>query len=72
MNDYYLHFLFGLFLSSLGLKWRPLVLTGFFAGVLKETFDYIDYGIFDIKDMWYTFAGAAIGTVIVFLIVQKK
>ena len=35
---------------------------GMAAGVAKEIYDYFDYGLFDKKDMLFTWLGAAIGT----------
>ena len=35
---------------------------GMAAGIAKEVYDYYDYGLFDKYDMYYTWAGALIGT----------
>lgn len=35
---------------------------GVTAGVAKEVYDYYDYALFDKYDMFYTWAGALIGT----------
>lgn len=35
---------------------------GLSAGAAKEVYDYLDYGLFDTKDMFFTWAGALIGT----------
>ena len=48
-------FVFGVYNSWLGLG------CGMAAGVAKEIYDYFDYGIFDKKDMLFTWLGAAIG-----------
>lgn len=64
--DKKLHFLCGLLISLLVGLYNPAygLLAGVVAGVAKEVevYDYFDYGLFDTKDMLFTWAGALIGT----------
>lgn len=62
--DKKLHFLCGLLISLLIGLYNPTygLLVGMTAGVAKEVYDYFDYGLFDKYDMFYTWAGAVIGT----------
>lgn len=57
------HFIAGLILSLIGGYFNPLcgLFLGIFAGVAKEVYDYYDYGLFDKKDMLFTWLGATIG-----------
>ena len=41
---------------------------GMVAGVAKEIYDYLDYGLFDKQDMLYTWAGSILGAGLVYII----
>ena len=62
-KDKLYHFIAGLILSLIGGYFNPLygLILGIFAGVAKEVYDYYDYGLFDKKDMLFTWLGAIIG-----------
>ena len=62
--DKKLHLICGLLISLLIGLYNPLygLLAGVTAGVAKEVYDYFDYALFDKYDMFYTWAGALIGT----------
>ena len=63
-RDHELHLLFGAGLSWLGVLSPWLVLTGFAAGVGKEAWDmFIGTGKPEWSDVWWTWAGASIGSV---------
>ena len=49
-------FVFGIYNPWIGLG------CGMAAGVAKEIYDYFDYGLFDKKDMLFTWLGSSIGT----------
>ena len=57
------HFIAGFLISLIGGYFNPLcgLFLGIFAGVAKEVYDYYDYGLFDKKDMLFTWLGAIIG-----------
>lgn len=59
-----LHFLCGLLISLLIGLYNPIygLSASVTAGVAKELYDYLDYGLFDTKDILATWVGAAIGT----------
>lgn len=62
-GDKLYHFVAGFLLSFfLGLFWRPLALTGYAAGFLKEIYDSIRGGDFDFKDLFATILGAMMGS----------
>lgn len=63
-DDKKLHFLCGLLISLLIGLYNPLygLLAGMIAGVAKEYYDLFNYALFDKYDMYYTWAGAVIGT----------
>lgn len=41
---------------------------GVAAGVAKEVYDYMDYGLFDKQDMLYTWAGALLGAGLAYIL----
>ena len=43
---------------------------GMAAGVAKEIYDYFDYGLFDKKDMLFTWLGATIGAGLIYILLQ--
>ena len=62
-KDKLYHFIAGLILSLIGGYFNPLygLILGIQAGIGKEVYDYYDYGLFDKKDMLFTWLGAIIG-----------
>ena len=62
-KDKLYHFIAGLILSLIGGHFNPLygLILGISAGIGKEVYDYYDYGLFDKKDMLFTWLGAIIG-----------
>lgn len=62
-EDKKLHMLCGLLISLLVGSYNPIygLYAGVTAGVAKEVYDYLDYGLFDKYDMFYTWVGALIG-----------
>lgn len=64
LYDEKLHFRCGCIIALLLGLHDPLygLSAGIVAGVAKEVYDYCDYGLFDKYDMFYTWAGAVIGT----------
>lgn len=64
--DKKLHLLAGLAIAII-FGWQyPLIglLAGIIAGIAKEVYDYLDYGLFDKKDMLFTWLGATIGALV--------
>ena len=62
-QDKKLHFIAGLGIAII-FGWQyPLIGlgAGIIAGVAKEVYDYLDYGLYDKQDMLYTWAGAVLG-----------
>ena len=43
---------------------------GMAAGVAKEIYDYLDYGLYDKQDMLYTWAGSLLGAGLCYLMLQ--
>ena len=69
MNDKVQHFIAGLCLSLTGVFFFPLIITGFIFGIGKEMYDYVTgRGVAEWKDMYATFYGAALGSVIVWIV----
>ena len=69
--DKRLHFLAGLGCSLLfGVIINTLVgfISGIVIGILKEIYDFYDYGKFDCYDMFATWIGAIVGASIVWLL----
>lgn len=62
-KDKLYHFIAGFLISLIGGYFNQLcgLFLGIFAGVAKEVYDYYDYGLFDKKDMLFTWLGAIIG-----------
>lgn len=62
--DKKLHFRWGCIIALLIGLYDPILglSTGVVAGVAKEVYDYLDYGLFDKYDMLATWAGALTGT----------
>ena len=46
----------------------PGIGCGMVAGVAKEVYDYLDYGLFDKQDMFYTWAGSLLGAGLVYIL----
>lgn len=63
-DDKKLHILCGCIIALLIGLYNPVygLSAGVVAGIAKEVYDYLDYGLFDTKDMLFTWAGAVIGT----------
>lgn len=63
-EDKKLHLICGCIIALLIGLYNPIygLLAGMTAGVAKELYDYLDYGLFDTKDMLFTWAGALLGT----------
>lgn len=62
--DKKLHLACGLaiaFIFGINSPWIGMT-TGIVAGIVKEIYDYFDYGLFDKKDMLFTWLGSTIGT----------
>lgn len=69
-QDKKLHLLAGLGIAII-FGWQyPLIGlgAGFAAGVAKEVYDYLDYGLLDKKDMFATWAGSLLGAGLCYLI----
>lgn len=68
--DKKLHFLCGLLISLLIGLHNPIygLLVGMIAGIAKELYDYLDYGLLDKYDILATWAGALIGTCLCFML----
>ncbi len=68
--DKKLHFLAGLIIAIIGGIVDPLfgMFLSAIAGVSKELYDYVDYGLFDTKDMLTTWAGGILGFAFTLLI----
>lgn len=66
VEDKKLHLLAGLGIAIIFGWQNPLIglAAGFIAGVAKEVYDYFDYGLFDKKDMLFTWLGATIGALV--------
>lgn len=65
-QDKKLHLICGLAIAIV-FGWQyPLIglLAGVIAGIGKEVYDYFDYGLFDKKDMLFTWLGATIGALV--------
>lgn len=64
--DKKLHFLCGCIIALLVGLYNPLygLLAGVTAGVVKEVYDYLDYGGPDIKDFLATAVGSILGTLV--------
>ena len=43
---------------------------GMAAGVAKEIYDYLDYGLYDKQDMLYTWAGSLLGAGLIYILLQ--
>lgn len=69
-KDKLYHLIAGFLISAiLGVRFDPMesLLLGMWAGVGKELYDFYDYGVFDVKDMLFTFLGAFLGAGIWYL-----
>ena len=62
-QDKKLHLLAGLGIAIIFGWHNPLIglAAGFIAGIAKEVYDYLDYGLFDKYDMFATWAGSLLG-----------
>ena len=70
--DKKLHLLAGLVIAII-FGWQyPLIGlgAGFIAGVAKEVYDYLDYGLYDKQDMLYTWAGSLMGAGLVYMLLK--
>ena len=43
---------------------------GMAAGVAKELYDYVDYGLYDKQGMLYTWAGSLLGAGLIYILLQ--
>lgn len=59
------HMALGFFLSFLGVFCTPLVALGFLFGVAKEVRDLMGYGTPEWLDLWATWLGSLIATILV-------
>jgi LytS/YehU family sensor histidine kinase len=69
-KDKYCHFVVGLLISFwIGIFTSPMIgiIVGVIAGVLKETYDYKSYGLFDKKDLLVTSFGATLAGGLIYL-----
>ena len=59
-KDKLYHFIAGFIISLIGGNFNPLcgLFLGMLAGVAKEVYDYYDYGLFDKRDMLFTWLGS--------------
>ena len=71
-QDKKLHLLAGLGIAIIfGLQYPLIGLgAGIIAGVAKEVYDYLDYGLYDKQDMLYTWAGSLLGAGLCYLVIQ--
>ena len=63
-KDKKLHFVAGYVTAvSIGVLFEPILgmAAATLAGVLKECYDYYDYGLYDEKDMFATWGGGLVG-----------
>ena len=69
-QDKKLHLLAGLGIAIIFGWQNPLIglAAGFVAGVAKEVYDYLDYGLYDKQDMFYTWAGSLLGAELCYLV----
>lgn len=69
-QDKKLHLLAGLAIAIIFGWQNPLIglAAGFVAGVAKEVYDYLDYGLLDKKDMFATWAGSLLGAGLCYLV----
>lgn len=65
-QDKKLHLLAGLGMTIVFGWQNPIIglFAGIIAGIAKEVYDYFDYGLFDKKDMLFTWLGATIGALV--------
>lgn len=68
--DKKLHLICGCIIALLIGLYNPIcgLSAGVTAGAAKEVYGYYDYGKFDTKDMFFTWAGALIGTCLCFMV----
>ena len=71
-QDKKLHLLAGLVIAIIFGWQNPLIGlgAGFAAGVAKEVYDYLDYGLYDKQDMLYTWAGSLLGAGPIYILLQ--
>ena len=69
-QDKKLHLLAGLGIAIIFGWQNPMIglAAGFVAGVAKEVYDYLDYGLYDKQDMLYTWAGSLLGAGLCYII----
>ena len=69
-EDKKLHLLAGLGIAIIFGWHNPLIglVAGFVAGIAKEVYDYLDYGLYDKQDMLYTWAGSLLGAGLCYII----
>lgn len=69
-EDKKLHLLAGLGIAIIFGWHNPLIGlgAGFAAGIAKEVYDYLDYGLYDKQDMFATWAGSLLGAGLCYLI----
>ena len=71
-QDKKLHLLAGLGIAIIfGLQYPLIGLgAGIIAGVAKEVYDYLDYGLYDKQDMFATWAGSLLGAGLIYILLQ--
>lgn len=69
-HDKKLHLLCGFAISLIAGFYTPAtgLICGIVAGVAKEVYDYLDYGLFDKYDMLATWLGAIAGAGLVYIL----
>ena len=70
--DKKLHLLAGLAIAIIFGWHNPLIGlgAGIIAGVAKEIYDYLDYGLYDKQDMLYTWAGSLLAAGLIYMLLQ--
>ena len=68
--DKKLHLLCGFAIALVAGSYTPAtgLICGVVAGVAKEIYDYLDYGLFDKYDMFATWLGAIAGAGLVYMV----
>lgn len=58
------HLFYGMIFSLFGIFWFPLCSLGFILGIVKELLDLRGTGTPEWMDLWVTWLGAIIGTIL--------
>ena len=71
-QDKKLHLLAGIVIAIIFGWQNPLIGlgAGIIAGIAKEIYDYLDYGLYDKQDMLYTWAGSLLGAGLIYILLQ--